>query len=139
MSLDAAQDLRPDGARGRRQRQPGVHAVRVDRAVHAHRPRAGCAHGVHVRDRPPAGRAVRRDRAVRACGARSRAARVAAAAGDAVEVPLRRGRRRASARSAGAYRVAGTGGGDAYAARRRSLRRSRGASMSAAVWKIRTS
>ena len=33
-------DLRADGARRRRQRQSGVHALRVDRAVHAHRPGA---------------------------------------------------------------------------------------------------
>src|SRR5439155_12241879 len=110
-----------------------LHAVRVDRAVHADQSRTRRPHSVHVRDRPPAGCASCRDRAVRACGARSRSPRVAPVAGDAVEVPLRRRCRRPSTRSAGAGRAAGTGSGDAHAARCRSLRRSRGASMTAAV------
>ena len=46
-----------------------VHALRLDRAVHARRPRAARrAHRVHVCDEPQAGRAVRGDRAVRARG-----------------------------------------------------------------------
>src|SRR5262249_33537636 len=84
----------------------------------------GRADGVRLPHEPPAGRALRGDRAVRARRPRPRAARVAAAACDAVEVPVRRGRRRASARAVRANRTEGTGGGHALAACRRRLRRS---------------
>ena len=36
---EAVDAVRADGARRRRRRQPGVHALRLDRAVHARRPR----------------------------------------------------------------------------------------------------
>ena len=83
----------------------------------------GRSNGVLVRHEAPAGRAACGDRAVRARRPRSAAARLAAAACNAVEVPLRRRRRRPSARSRCARCAAGRQGPDARAARRGRLRR----------------
>ena len=80
----------------RRRRQPGVHALRLDRAVHAHRPRCATARTAFTfaTNHQPGALHAAIEPFARA-GLDLRAARVAAAAGDAVEVPLRRRRRRA--------------------------------------------
>ena len=92
--------VRADGHRRRRGRPSrGLHALRLGRAVHAHRPRRReLAYRVLLRDRSPAGRSAQGDRALRPPFARPRAARLAADPVDAVALPLRRGAGRASPR-----------------------------------------